>query len=108
MFYCYYQNNSGGSFVVNDRLAPYVIIEANSYDESTSIAERIGIYFDGVSKGIDCDCCGDRWYRTPEISDQPEISSAGVGEFRGSGPYAHVYYLNGVKVSYLGASRGSL
>ena len=26
------------------------------------IGRDIGLYFDGVSLGKDCPCCGDRWY----------------------------------------------
>lgn len=58
-FYQFRQNNSGGSFdgFVN------IIIEASTPGEANEIAPEYGIYFNGVSKGIDCDCCGDRWYR---------------------------------------------
>lgn len=62
MFFQYHQNNSGGSFIVNDEVTYDVIIEAASAAEADSKAETIGIYFDGVDKSIDCDCCGDRWY----------------------------------------------
>ena len=30
------------------------------------LAEDIGLYFDGVEQGMDCSCCGDRWYRAWE------------------------------------------
>ena len=53
------QNNSGGSF---DEDMPYnAYIEAPTWYEANEIALRMGIYFEGVSMGIDCDCCGDRW-----------------------------------------------
>ena len=58
-FYRFHQNNSGGYFdgPVN------VIVEARSGSEANQIAQdRAGIYFDGVEKGFDCECCGDRWY----------------------------------------------
>jgi len=60
-FYTFYQNNSGGNFVVNDKLKEYVIIEASSHNEANNIAIEKGIYFDGVHSGFDCGCCGDRW-----------------------------------------------
>ena len=30
--------------------------------DANDIAQGNGIYFNGVADGIDCDCCGDRWY----------------------------------------------
>jgi predicted 3-demethylubiquinone-9 3-methyltransferase (glyoxalase superfamily) len=62
-FFLFSQNNSGGSFIVNDKVAEYVIIEANKASHANSDAEEIGIYFSGVSTGDDCGCCGDRWGR---------------------------------------------
>lgn len=60
-FFTYRQNNSGGSFDRDDSVDKWVIIEADSPLEANARALRLGIYFDGVPKGIDCDCCGDRW-----------------------------------------------
>lgn len=62
MFYEFSQNNSGGSFVVNDSVCHRLIIEADNEEDAISKAEDLGCYWDGVSKGIDCPCCGDRWY----------------------------------------------
>lgn len=72
MFYTYSQNNSGGSFTVDkDRgLTVYVIIEADSASEADTIAEEIGMYWNGVCEGMDCPCCGDRWY--PQYGDKGE------------------------------------
>lgn len=63
-FFEFCQNNSGGSFGVDKKagIGHYVIIEAMDADHANTIAERIGIYFDGCQNGMDCDCCGDRWY----------------------------------------------
>jgi hypothetical protein len=57
------QNNSGGSFDVNDEkgIGPHVYIEAIDADHANVRAEALGIYFDGVDQGNDCECCGDRW-----------------------------------------------
>ena len=55
------QNNSGGTWDVSDKLCHRVFIEAESPTAATDIAEELGIYFDGCTKGLDCDCCGDRW-----------------------------------------------
>lgn len=109
MFYCFNQNNSGGSFIVNDSVAHYVIIEANSADEANDRAESVGIYFNGCDNDYDCPCCGDRWYavwrddgdETPVIYGTPvkeyEDMWAGKGE-----PYAHVYYADGRKETFRG------
>lgn len=106
MYFHFCQNNSGGSFDVDERVAEHVIIEANSADHANEIAEGIGIYFNGVDDGQDCECCGDRWYSVwgkgydePLIYDQkPEQyrSLFGVDE----SPYCHVYHLDGLKQTY--------
>ena len=78
--YYFHQNNSGG-YITSDVVIKNpeqglmagndVYIHATSADEANKIAESCGIYFDGVEKGEDCACCGDRWYRTvyPENSE---------------------------------------
>lgn len=64
-FFEFKQNNSGGTFDIDDNagIGPCVWIEAIDVDDAARRAETIGIYFDGVEDGRDCDCCGDRWYR---------------------------------------------
>lgn len=73
MFYTFNQNNSGGSFDFDDErgITQYVIIEADNLDEALTIAESIGLYFDGVENDLDCPCCGDRWYK-PWGADSPD------------------------------------
>lgn len=66
MFYTFDQNNSGGYYEKSNGISTHVIIEANSSDEANEIAEDKGVYFNGVADGIDCECCGDRWYRVNE------------------------------------------
>jgi hypothetical protein len=72
-FYCFRQNNSGGQFIGERDL----IIEAESAEEANEIALDNGVYFDGVEESIDCDCCGDRWYRVEEhecdVRDFPHV-----------------------------------
>jgi len=111
MFYMYSQNNSGGWFQQDDDVVHYVIIEADSPSEADDRAESIGIYFDGIDRGLDCECCGDRWSRTWD-SDGTEVPSlygtpieeesddmwTKVGE-----PFAYVYYKDGTKKAYLKA-----
>ncbi len=67
-FYSFDQNNSGGSFQISEKegISEYVIVEALNAENANNKAEEIGIYFNGCDDGIDCDCCGDRWYRVYE------------------------------------------
>jgi hypothetical protein len=67
-FYEITQNNSGGSFVTDDKLCHRMFIEAESYKEAVRKAEDMGCYWDGVEDGMDCPCCGDRWYRPDEVN----------------------------------------
>lgn len=73
-FYLYDQNNSGGSFEVDDDVAHRVIIEAVSAAKANKKAKSVGIYFNGVEKGIDCECCGDRWSSASESNATPHPS----------------------------------
>ena len=73
-FYEYTQNNSGGFFTVNDELCNRIIIESDNIKNATKKAESLGIYFDGVRDNIDCECCGDRWYKNPSILDIDKIN----------------------------------
>ena len=66
-FYEVCQNNSGGSFDVDDKVCRNLYIEAKSEEDATSIAEGLGCYWNGVDEGMDCPCCGDRWYGVNEI-----------------------------------------
>lgn len=62
MFYLFVQNNSGGIYNVDaeEGIGINVAFEANSEEEAIERAKDV-IYFDGVEKGFDCPCCGDRW-----------------------------------------------
>jgi hypothetical protein len=66
-FYEISQNNSGGSFITNDKLCHRLFIEANSSSEADSIAEDLGCYWNGVDEDMDCPCCGDRWYGSHSV-----------------------------------------
>jgi hypothetical protein len=65
-FFHFDQNNSGGSYDIDDNVSPLVIIEAADDDAAYDKALEIGIYFGGVADGRDCECCGDRWYSQDE------------------------------------------
>ena len=108
MFYCFSQNNSGGGFDIDDNVAHFVIIEADSAFAANDRAESIGIYFDGCETGNDCPCCGDRW--TDKWSDDsgdeaPVIYGTPVAEHKNmwvdqGKPYAYVYYADGRKETF--------
>ena len=71
-FYEFRQNNSGGSFDIDDTdgIGPRVWIEATDAKHANARALRLGIYFDGCAGGRDCNCCGDRW--SPAWKDDGE------------------------------------
>lgn len=58
MFYIFNQNNTGGHFDVDENLCHRLYIEADTKSEAISKAEKLGCYWDGVLRGIDCPCCG--------------------------------------------------
>lgn len=69
-FFEYRQNNSGGRFDVDETLTIRVIVEAKDQEQAIKIGKDLGIYFNGCDEGIDCSCCGDRWYEPSEINLQ--------------------------------------
>lgn len=107
-FYHYSQNNSGGSFCVDERVAHHVIIEADSPGQANMIAEGVGIYFNGCADGRDCDCCGDRWYEmwdSEKGNDEPLIYGDDPKIYKDlftahNEPYCHIYYLDGLKKTF--------
>lgn len=75
----YDQNNSGGGFVTPEWTGPEdrggvfkasyseelnnVYVMAEDVDEANYLAKNYaGVYFNGCRTGMDCKCCGDRWY----------------------------------------------
>ena len=78
-FYEFNQNNSGGGFDVDDKVCHRLFIEATSLDEAISKAENLGCYWNGVDNGMDCECCGDRWYESSSHVDLEEINKRWKG-----------------------------
>lgn len=66
-FYEFSQTNSGGYFKHDDHLTHWMIIEADNQEEAEKKAFDMGVYYDGVREGVDCACCGDRWYEPCEM-----------------------------------------
>lgn len=58
-FFRFSQNNSGGVWCGP---AMEVYVEAPSAKVANALALDYDIYFDGCDSGMDCSCCGDRWY----------------------------------------------
>ena len=84
-FYTFMQNNSGGVFHINDYVSHVLVIEAKSYDEAERVAkEYAGIYYDGCDDGVDCPCCGDRWYPSWDQTghDVPTVYGEPLSEYR--------------------------
>jgi hypothetical protein len=126
-FFEYNQNNSGGVFHFDDRVTSKVIIEAANAKEADEKAEDIGIYFDGVSAGRDCSCCGSRWHRAWDDEGDKELHIYGAKpeelivqgdtvlvppdkeggkpwetyKWRKGGPEVYVYFADGRQVGYL-------
>lgn len=100
-FYTYDQNNSGGSFTVDEKagICIIVVIEAADADHANARAEDIGLYFDGCDKGMDCDCCGDRWYKVDNRDAKivPSLYDTPIDEYTKEFFYkrAFIHYLNG-------------
>ena len=105
MFYMFRQNNSGGSFIMDNDVDGYVIVEATNAEEANTIAQDKGIYFDGCSTGDDCSCCGDRWNavdesdgeKKPMIYDRLAEEAVKDDSFLIFSKGCIIYYKNGKK-----------
>lgn len=102
----YRQNNSGGSFVTNDDVSIYVLIQADDRVSANQKAEEVGIYFNGVSNGRDCGCCGDRWSKPWD-----ELEEFSVYSWTGKGGSRKIYdnvldYAQALADGYMRAKKG--
>ena len=79
--YEFNQNNTGGGFDVDDKVCHRVVVEAKDEKEAISIAEELGCYWDGVANGMDCECCGDRWYESPSEIDLKSVRESYKEDF---------------------------
>jgi hypothetical protein len=69
-YYTYRQNNSGGFFIAP---AINLVVKADTLLKAELIAIANGVYFDPEFRH-DCECCGQRWYSDPDVSDTiPEV-----------------------------------
>lgn len=102
MFYAFWQNNSGGSYIADGTVEQLVIVEADNAGAANEFACIVGVYFGGVRKGIDCDCCGDRWYSVTEDDAYtvPALADRPVKQFfttRNNKVNTVIYYKDGTK-----------
>ncbi len=100
MFKLFTQNNSGGHFNHDPRrgIGPYVIVEGTDEEDCVQRAEDIGLYWNGVDEGSDCECCGDRWDTYGEVSDEPQVYGEPVSQARvrrEGKPLGYIHYLSG-------------
>lgn len=100
-FYHYPQNNSFGIFdrYPDKGIGPDIIIEAYSAESANKRAKKIGIYFNGVEKGVDCPCCGDRWYEVDEDDRtiKPTINGKALTDIESgySREEVYIHYIDG-------------
>lgn len=103
-FFTYRQNNSGGSFDSDHErgISHFVVIEAQNAAYANYKATEIG---------IDCSCCGDRWYEADgpgddEPSEYGKPIPATLDEYNAGttfglprwikdGPQGYVHYADG-------------
>lgn len=72
-FYTFTQNNTGGFFKSKEGKFGYaLVVEATCARKANGKARALGLYFDGVRSGIDCECCGDRWSKVSIEDGQTE------------------------------------
>lgn len=99
-WFLYVQNNSGGHFEVNDNVCRQVYIEASSINDAEAKAEALGIYYDGCEKGLDCPCCGDRWYGADELKSSTkeleELVQELADKYGWTVPDARLFYADGM------------
>lgn len=95
-FFTYDQNNSGGSFDHQPKqgIGYLVCVEAASAADADRKAEAIGLYFNGCAVGMDCECCGDRWY--PAYGDGDETPLQYGSPIKGERGFpSYIHYADG-------------
>jgi hypothetical protein len=104
-FFNFRQNNTFGSWDINEDVNINVIVEADSPESANEIAVKHGVYFNGCNNGTDCQCCGDRWndcygdgYEVAEIYGVPLVPTDVVERFEDADSV--VYYDDGPRVYF--------
>lgn len=94
LFYAFPQNNTYGYFEEDDNVAHVVFIEATSVEQALELANYKGLYFYGTETGIDCSCCGDRWYEPSEGTKVPMLYGEKIQDVT-------LFYKNSYRIHYL-------
>lgn len=94
-FFEFHQNNSGGHFWVTEEIGHRTFIQAKSPAEANEKALQIGIYFDGVSSGADCECCGNRFSEIWENDTGCLESEIKFSTYASTGDTMVIHYANG-------------
>ena len=93
MFYTFYQNDTDGKFLIDENVAEFVIIEANSADEANEKAKLVGIFF-----SVDSDTweMAEKW----DAESDPMVFDEYPTELNSKDFNTIVYYANGKKEFY--------
>jgi len=90
LFWVYEQTPNRAQYIVDKEkgLSFLVFIEASTAASADAKAVMLGIYFDGIENGIDCACCGPRWFPAEQSVSTPEIFGFNVaGQFKHADQY---------------------
>ena len=77
--YMFRQNNSGGYYCEPAR--HIIVVDAKDEGHALDIAAKAGLYLNGVSAGVDCSCCGDRWYDLANEFDSVQDAKDECGSY---------------------------
>ena len=70
LWFTFSQNNSGGSFTVDENVCEYVFVQAKSAKDAVLVAQNF------CDNSDSCSCCGDRWSFYVEDNDgttEPQV-----------------------------------
>lgn len=78
-------------------------------------AQGIGIYFDGCADNKDCECCGDRWWKSSSFTAEEAVEDINAiaclytiredGTYLGMPYTLHVYFADGRHITKYGKIR---
>lgn len=97
MWWHFRQSNPGGVFHLDNNLCENLFIEASTEEEAIAKAQAMGVYFNGVSEGLDCPCCNDRWDYPDKITEPVEQFAQQLVQRQSfHSPGARIFYSNGL------------
>lgn len=107
-WYEWAQNNSGGFFEEEKNgVCHRLFIEADTYDLAEQKVFELGVYYDGVDEGYDCECCGDRWYSGNEVTEESveKYAQKLATKYGWTSPDARLFYKDGTIMEIFGSKR---